>query len=1538
MKQRQMKNFLPLFLIFFTLNTFSQKEANFWYFGENAGLDFSTNPPTALTDGKINTLEGCSTFSDKEGNLLFYSDGITVYDKNHEVMKYTDGSLANDLKGDPSSTQSGMIIPKPESTSIYYLFTVDDGPSNVGNITEDGKGLNVYTIDLSNGIGEITEGPTDLSDGKFNDWEEKVAAVKGQDCSTYWVVSVVNNQFYSYFIDASGLQTTPVISSVTTSSQRRGYLKLSPDGTKLAIANQSDDGQNSAILYDFNNQTGEVTNNETFVINGINDGEAYGIEFSIDSKKLYISTVSSFRGTLFRPAVTYKLFQFDLTETNIPNSKAIIHQQIGGSAEYPEGGFRGALQLGPDGKIYATIPEAYFNGFAPFLDVIENPTANAADIIFKKNAIDLKGKFSTQGLPPFISSLLLPIEIKDEDTNNVINNQDLQFCEGQNKTIVPADVTGQNIKYTWTFDNGTSTIEIPSSGPDYKLILSNITENDKGVYALKITLEDDCGNNTEYNGTFTVDVFEAATATKPNDIIFCDTDRDGFNSFDLQDDSAGELKDKILTGLDSSKFDVLYFSDSDDANSGDNALPNPYTNTTAFSSQIIYARVQNKNAPKACFAITEFTLAITDLPVAIQPEPYRICDNLESGLDTDGIINTFILNTKDSEILGTLDGIQYPVSYHSTQNGAETNDIATIIDKNNFYSVTDSQQIFIRVENKDNTACYDANKTLDLIVDPLPVLKNNPELEQCISANDNNPTVNLTNAEINISETTNATFEYFEDATATSQITNTTSYPVQVNTLQSVFVRVTSQFGCPRNLVELKINVGKTPDNPYNEIQPSVCDDFLDADGNDSAANSDTDKITNFYLDRNAIITGIDPPINTEVFFYENADDRNNTLNEIDITNYRNDITKIDITTIASGIQFPIYYKILSTINNNCEGLGEFYLQINTTPIASNSTLSPILECDTGEIDGNYTNGSNRNIDLNQKIDELFLGTGQNKNDFEVTFYKTALAAFSGDTNSTDYIDTPTQFTNDVPTGFSESDIVTQTIFINMQNIVSGCANPHTSFDIIINPLPIITNPIPVLAVCDLGIKDGDVRNGLAQNINISIRDVDILGTKNPNDFTITYHKNQTDLEDLSSTGIDKNSYDSDPTRVTINATSKISEESLLIRIVNNNTGCVFDQSTLTVVVNPEPISEIISNLSECDNNEDGDDANGIIQTIDLDGKITEILGTSQDPDDFIVTFHANPADASTGNSAIDSPYTNLNATETIFVRIQNKATLCINDDASFDVIINPLPDFTATTPQILCLNNLPLNIAVENAMNVYSYVWKNIDGDTISTADNVNVTVGGTYTVAATSTNGTLCTREETITISESSIATLEMNFVTIVDESNNIGSQNNLSISIDTINNNLGPGDYQFAILNTDDNMRTPFAGYQEEPIFQNLEGGIYEIIVNDKNGCSPDTKLLVSVIQFPKFFTPNSDGENDYWLVKGANKTFYPNSSINIFNRYGKLVAQLQIDEQGWDGTYNGKTLSSDDYWFSVTLIPADKTKPTINKKGNFSLIRK
>ncbi len=128
--------------------------------------------------------------------------------------------------------------------------------------------------------------------------------------------------------------------------------------------------------------------------------------------------------------MSYKLFQFDLTATNIPNSRSLIHIQEANSSDYPEGGYRGALQLGPDGKIYAIIPLAYEDpaSFAPFLDVVENPTADARDIIFTKNAIDLKGKFATQGLPPFIASLLLPIDISDT-SGTTINNERFKILQ-----------------------------------------------------------------------------------------------------------------------------------------------------------------------------------------------------------------------------------------------------------------------------------------------------------------------------------------------------------------------------------------------------------------------------------------------------------------------------------------------------------------------------------------------------------------------------------------------------------------------------------------------------------------------------------------------------------------------------------------------------------------------------------------------------------------------------------------------------------------------------------------------------------------------------------------------------------------------------------------------------------------------------------------------------------------------------------------------------------------------------------------------------
>ncbi|SNR16905.1 T9SS type B sorting domain-containing protein [Tenacibaculum jejuense] len=1169
-----MKKALLLLVVIISTNIYAQKEANIWYFGRNAGIDFNTSPPTVLTDGQINTLEGCSTFSDENGNLLFYSDGITVWDKNHDVMKYSDGRPAIDLLGNPSSSQSGMIIPKPKSTSIYYLFTVDDGPSGPG---QPGRGLNLYTIDISKngGVGEVVDGPIPLSGSLADIWSEKVAAVRGTECDTFWVVSAVNNTFHAFKVDDTGVNTTPVISTVTTTTTARGYLKLSPDGTKLAVANQL----GTANLYNFNATNGTVDPSSEIILTRVSDGGPYGVEFSVDSRKLYISTVSSFRFDLNDPPTTYSLFHFDLNETDIPGSKSLIHQETG---------FRGGLQLGPDSKIYVTIPLAFDDprGDDPNLDVIENPTAKARDIIFTKDAIDLGGKLSTQGLPPFISSLLLPIEIIDLTSGEIINNQDRKYCIGDTIEIDSGSVTGSGITYEWTFNNGTTTTTI-SNQP--KLTLNNIDPSNNGTYTLTVNLTNNCGEITKLEGTFTIEVFAPATASSVPDINFCDVDGDGFNSFDFDTD----VTPTVLGALSSSQFEVFYYFDRADAenNNTTNAITSPYTNTTAFISEDIFVRVHNKDAVNACFDITQFKLSITALPAPTQPVDYEACDDTTNGGDTDGFFNNFILSSKDNEILGSLSAAQYNVTYHISLSGAQTDNTTDRIDKNAAYrnTTTNEQTIYVRVENRANTDCFTVSEPgtsflpFKLVVNPLPVLTNpNVLIEQCENDGDLAATINLTQAQINISNNhTNETFKYYPtqpDAIADSaEITDPVNYSANNN--DTVWVRTISDKGCFR-ISQLDITINFAADIVYDK-EFTACDDFLDADGNDTSNNDDTDGITVFDLS-NAEIEIKDlfaPAIRNDlnILFFENETDRDIVTNQItDIRNYRN-------TNIPANTQQTVFVKIINRNNNNCTGLSKLFIR----------TL--------------------------------------------------------------------------------------------------------------------------------------------------------------------------------------------------------------------------------------------------------------------------------------------------------------------------------------------PLPNFDVTSPQILCLNNLS-SIEAENPDGNYNYEWtRNGDPTVIGSNQTLDLTRGGSYQVTAINTI-TLCRRSKTIIVNESIIASVNQNDVTIVDD-----SQNN-SITIDNSSTNLGIGDYEFALQ---DETNQIVVDFQDSPKFENLQGGIYTILIRDKNNCGV-AQLDVSVLEFPDFFTPNNDGVNDLWNVRGTNSFFYPKSNISIFDRFGKLITSLQIDGEGWNGLYNGKNLPSNDYWFNIELT--DRNGNTLIRRGHFSLLRK
>ena len=352
--------------LFSTLNLAAQGEGNIWYFGKNLGLDFNNNPPTLMTDGAMNTFEGCSSVAGKDGKLLLYTDGIKVWNRKHEVIE---GGA--DLHGHPSSTQSGIIVAKPKSTSIYYVFTVD--------AQEDGlEGLEYAEVDVmaNNADCKVLKKHMML----LPDATEKVTGVIHENGQDIWIVTHQweTNAFHAFLVTENGVQKEAVISKVGKVHRGKldnsiGYLKASPNGDKIAITPHED---SRFDVFDFNNKTGEISNVKELTIS---TGFGYGIEFSPSGKYLYTST--AFDG---------EIAQYDLTLDDLKASKAILRKADNKSV--------GALQIAPDGKIYYQI----YGG--KYLGSISKPEAKGGAALLSDKAILLPGKIGRFGLPTFMQT------------------------------------------------------------------------------------------------------------------------------------------------------------------------------------------------------------------------------------------------------------------------------------------------------------------------------------------------------------------------------------------------------------------------------------------------------------------------------------------------------------------------------------------------------------------------------------------------------------------------------------------------------------------------------------------------------------------------------------------------------------------------------------------------------------------------------------------------------------------------------------------------------------------------------------------------------------------------------------------------------------------------------------------------------------------------------------------------------------------------------------------------------------------------------
>ncbi|HKR05946.1 MAG TPA: T9SS type A sorting domain-containing protein [Bacteroidia bacterium] len=453
-----MRSYIPLLLFLILLSSASsaQHEADNWYFGYNAGLSFATSPPTVLTGGQVHVYEGSSSISDAAGNLLFYSDGQSVWDRNDSVMPNGTG-----LYGNWSSTQSCLIVKKPGSANLYYVFTV---PDVIDTITP--MSYSIVDMTLNNGNGDVTTKNYPL----FNPSSEKLTAVATHSGDSVWVIGhEVNTQnFYSFLLDSIGVNPTPVISSVGNINgpdyhANIGQMKVSHCGTKIASAVYV---YNYLELFDFDISSGILSNAMEISLWQPAYYGVYGIEFSPDDSKFYVSLID--------PSI---IVQYDLLAV----SQAAIIASADTVAISPNN-FNGQLQSAPDGKIY------YAKYQDTTLGCITNPNASGSACGYVEDYVTLTPGSSQIGLPNFVTSCFcnyntgttfknpqgseISIFPNPSNGNFKINFQNIP----SEKTIQIFDVTGNIIYQKNKIKNTKEKI--------------NLVNNPKGIYFLKIIDKD----------------------------------------------------------------------------------------------------------------------------------------------------------------------------------------------------------------------------------------------------------------------------------------------------------------------------------------------------------------------------------------------------------------------------------------------------------------------------------------------------------------------------------------------------------------------------------------------------------------------------------------------------------------------------------------------------------------------------------------------------------------------------------------------------------------------------------------------------------------------------------------------------------------------------------------------------------------------------------------------------------------------------------------------------------------------------------------
>ncbi len=508
---------------------------------------------------------------------------------------------------------------------------------------------------------------------------------------------------------------------------------------------------------------------------------------------------------------------------------------------------------------------------------------------------------------------------------------------------------------------------------------------------------------------------------------------------------------------------------------------------------------------------------------------------------------------------------------------------------------------------------------------------------------------------------------------------------------------------------------------------------------------------------------------------------------------------------------------------------------------------------------------------------------------------------------------------NNITNNTTYSGITSNTLSIHqVSNSMNGfqyrvqLSKSGNSCGLISNPATLTIYTLPTL-VASIDLKQCDDNSDGISDFNLTEK----------NNFISTNYTSETFNYYTSLTGAqtkDTATLIANPLAFTTNS------RKIWVRVENTN-GC-YSISEINLIVSSTQIPTTFKReFQNCDDDiiSVSTDTDGVYE-FNFSSVTSEIQGLLMPPlTNYSIKYYPNEADALAETNEIinTTNYRNIGYPnqQDIWVRVESILdNACYGLGPHIKLIVNPKPNIDTNKDghdnKLVC-SNLPsffveLNAGITDGSPTtnYSYTWTK-DGTVLPTESNptLNVNTKGTYSVTVSTAAG--CSRTRTIQVTASDIATIDT--VTIID----LTDMNYVTV------NASGKGLYEYS-------LDAPSGPFQTSNLFENVAAGIHDIYVIDKNGCGTISKQ-VAVIGVPKFFTPNGDGFNDYWNIKGVNSIFSSKSIIYIFDRYGKLMKQILPSSQGWDGTINGEPLPADDYWFTLKLEDSKEAK------GHFSLKR-